>query len=108
MREYVAAGAVPERILGYNQPHNMYLFALATNGLLGLAALLFLFSRVLFLSLPFRDIQPGQMQFRFLAAAVAVHYLVAGMTDSLFNIFLLRYTFAFLMGVCVRRTIKTA
>ena len=106
MREYVAAGTVPERILGFNQPHNMYLFALATNGLLGLVALLFLFSRVLFLSLPLTDAQPGQKQFRFLAAAVAVHYLVAGFTDSLFNIFLLRYTFAFLMGICVRRTIK--
>ncbi len=108
MREYVAAGTVPERILGFNQPHNMYLFALATNGLLGLAALLFLFSRVLVLSLPLREAQPGQKQFRFLAAAVAVHYLVAGLTDSLFNIFLLRYTFAFIMGICVRESVKSA
>ena len=108
MREYVAAGTVPERILGFNQPHNMYLFALATNGLLGLAALLFLFSRVLALSLPLREAQPGQKQFRFLAVAVAVHYLVAGLTDSLFNIFLLRYTFAFIMGTCVRESVKSA
>ena len=108
MREYVAAGTVPERILGFNQPHNMYLFALATNGLLGLAALLFLFSRVLVLSLPLREAQPGQKQFRFLAVAVAVHYLVAGLTDSLFNIFLLRYTFAFIMGTCVRESVKSA
>ena len=108
MREYVAAGTVPERILGFNQPHNMYLFALATNGLLGLAALLFLFSRVLALSLPLREAQPGQKQFRFLAVAVAVHYLVAGLTDSLFNIFLLRYTFAFIMGICVRESVKSA
>jgi O-antigen ligase len=108
MREYVAAGAVPERILEFNQPHNMYLFALATNGLLGLAALLFLFSRVLVLSLPLREAQPGQKQFRFLAAAVAVHYLVAGLTDSLFNIFLLRYTFAFIMGICVREGVKSS
>ena len=108
MREYVAAGTVPERILGFNQPHNMYLFALATNGLLGLAALLFLFSRVLALSLPLREAQPGQKQFRFLAVAVAVHYLVAGLTDSLFNIFLLRYTFAFILGTCVRESVKSA
>ena len=108
MREYVAAGTVPERILGFNQPHNMYLFALATNGLLGLAALLFLFSRVLALSLPLREAQPGQKRFRFLAVAVAVHYLVAGLTDSLFNIFLLRYTFAFIMGICVRESVKSA
>jgi O-antigen ligase len=108
MREYVAAGTVPARILEFNQPHNMYLFALATNGLLGLAALLFLFSRVLVLSLPLREAPSGQKQFRFLAAAVAVHYLVAGLTDSLFNIFLLRYTFAFIMGICVRESIKSA
>jgi O-antigen ligase len=107
MREYVAAGTVPERILGYNQPHNMYLFALATNGVLGLAALLFLFLHIFKHVLPFRAVDPAHRQLSFLASAVAVHYLVAGLTDSLFNIFLLRYTFAFIMGLCVRESVKS-
>jgi O-antigen ligase len=108
MKAFVAEGTVPERILGYNQPHNMYLFALATNGVLGLAALLLLFLRIFKHVLPFRAVDPAHRQLSFLASAVAVHYLVAGMTDSLFNIFILRYTFAFLMGVCVRRSMQTA
>ncbi len=102
MRLYVASGTVPARILDYNQPHNMYLFSLATNGILGLGALLFIFYRIFEFTRPFRDIPPGQKQLSFLATAVAVHYLVAGMTDSLFNIFILRFSFAFVMGICIR------
>jgi O-antigen ligase len=107
MHEYVAAGTVPEWILGYNQPHNMYLFALATNGILGLAALLYLFIRIFAHVLPVGETPTKQRQMSFLAAAIAIHYLVAGMTESLFNIFILRYAFAFLMGICVRRSIQT-
>ena len=47
MTAYVSAGKFPEVLLDYNQPHNIYFFALATNGLLGLAALLYLFYRIL-------------------------------------------------------------
>lgn len=101
MRGYVSAGSVPARILEYNQPHNMYLFSLATNGILGFAALLFLFTRVFQLTCPLRNAPPEQKQAFFLATAVGVHYMVAGLTDSLFNIFLLRYSFAFIMGICL-------
>jgi len=103
MRLYVASGTVPARILGYNQPHNMYLFALATNGILGLAALLYLLYSIFSSALSSGKASPGQERLSFLATAVAVHYLVAGMTDSLFNIFILRFSFAFIMGVCIRR-----
>jgi len=106
MERYVGSGAYPASLLQFNQPHNMYLFSLATNGLLGLAALLYLFIRIFSQALPIGEALTKQQQLSFLAAAIAVHYLVAGLTDSLFNIFILRYTFAFLMGICVRRTIK--
>jgi len=66
----------------------MYLFALATNGLHRPCSVAFSLLTGLVLSLPLREAQPGQKQFPFLAVAVAVHYLVAGLTDSLFNIFL--------------------
>jgi O-antigen ligase len=108
MERYVGSGAYPASLLQFNQPHNMYLFSLATNGLLGLAALLYLFIRIFSRALPVGEAPTEQQQMSFLASAVAVHYLVAGMTDSLFNIFILRYTFAFLMGVCVRRAIKSS
>ena len=102
IKSYVTAGLLPTRMLEYNQPHNMYLFALATNGILGLGALLFIFYRIFVFTRPFSGISQGQQQLYFLATAVAVHYLVAGMTDSLFNIFILRFSFAFIMGICVR------
>jgi O-antigen ligase len=108
MERYIGSGAYPTSLLQFNQPHNMYLFSLATNGLLGLAALLYLFIRIFSQALPVEEAPTKQQQMSFLAAAIAVHYLVAGMTDSLFNIFILRYTFAFLMGICVRRTAKSA
>ena len=105
MQRYIASGAYPASLLQYNQPHNMYLFALATNGLLGLTALLYLFFRIL--SASWQDAGPSLAHKRlaFLATAVAIHYLVAGMTDSLFNIFILRFTFAFIMGVCIRAAV---
>jgi O-antigen ligase len=102
MHRYIEAGAYPTSLLQFNQPHNMYLFALATNGLFGLGALLFIFYRIIVLTRSFRNIPPGQQQLFFLATAVAIHYLVAGMTDSLFNIFILRSSFAFVMGICIR------
>ena len=102
IRAYVSAGQLPTRMLEYNQPHNLYLFALATNGLLGLGALLFIFYRIFALTPNGKDISPAQKQLFFLATAVAIHYLVAGMTDSLFNIFILRFSFAFIIGICIR------
>jgi O-antigen ligase len=102
IRSYVSAGLLPTRMLDYNQPHNMYLFSLATNGILGLGALLFIFFRIFVVTRPFTGITPGQRQLFFLATAVAIHYLVAGMTDSLFNIYILRFSFAFIMGICIR------
>jgi len=105
MTSYVAAGQFPEFLLQFNQPHNMYLFALATNGVLGLASLLYLFYRILLFTLPVIRRGQGERLFAFLAAATAVHYLIAGFTDSFFNIQILRYTFVFIMGVCIRNSI---
>jgi O-antigen ligase len=102
MNGYIASGQLPTFMAMFNQPHNIYLFALATNGLPGLAALLFMF----FVSLrsSMRGIGEGNEErlFAFLALATIVHYMFAGLTESMFNIQILRYTFAFIIGVCVR------
>ena len=103
MEAYVKTGQFPESLLAFNQPHNMYLFALATNGIPGLAALLFLYYESLKFALP--GLKAGgerERLFAFLAAAATVHFMIAGLTDSFFNIQILRYTFVFIMGVCVR------
>jgi len=106
LREYIRTGVYPTFLLEYNQPHNMYLFALATNGLIGLAALVFLFYKVLSGS---GRMLKGRGEFRFygfLALAVTVHFMVAGMTDSLFNIQILRYAYAFIIGICMRQSLQ--
>jgi O-antigen ligase len=108
MISYIKSGQMPEFLLEFNQPHNMYLFTLATNGLLGLAALLYIFYRALRFALPIMKGNEGERLFAFVAAATAVHFMIAGLTDSFFNIQILRYAFAFVMGVCVRSSVSTA
>jgi O-antigen ligase len=100
----VQTGELPQLLLQYNQPHNMYLFTLATNGLVGLGAMLYLFWSVFrtVLAVPVRT---GTIQlFGFLAFAATIHFMIAGLFDSLFNIFVLRYTFAFIIAMTVRNT----
>ncbi len=108
MGRYMASGEFPPYLAEFNQPHNMYLFALATNGLLGLAALLYLFYRSLSFALPLMRSDGKEKLFAFLALATTVHFMIAGLTDSFFNIQILRYTFAFVMGVCVRNSLTSA
>ena len=103
MASYIKAGQFPEFLLDFNQPHNMYLFALATNGLLGLGPLLYLFYRTLGFAIPRLTGDERERLFAFLAAATALHFMIAGFTDSFFNIQILRYGFAFILGVCVRK-----
>jgi O-antigen ligase len=113
MAAYVNAGQFPHFLLDFNQPHNMYLFALATNGLPGLIALLYVFYRILKLAIPVMQSSEesgdriNKRLFAFLATATAVHFLIAGLTDSFFSIEILRYSFVFIMGLCVRQSITT-
>jgi O-antigen ligase len=102
------ARLIPKFLLEFNQPHNIYLFSLATNGIVGLAALLFVFYRSLRSAVPaLRNGGDGKV-FAFLALAATVHFMVAGFMDSFFNIQVLRYSFAFIMGVCVRTPLSGA
>jgi len=102
LESYVRAGSFPVRLLKYNQPHNLFLFTLATTGLAGFLALLYLFSRIFRHALPERAVPGIRQQYAFVALATAVHFLIAGLFDSFFNIFVLRYAFAVMMAVTVR------
>jgi len=102
MRKQMRSRVVPRFLLGFNQPHNIYLFSMATNGIAGLAALLYVFYRSLRFATPIiRSDGEGKL-FAFLAMTTAVHFMVAGLFDSFFNIQVLRFSFAFIMGVCIR------
>ncbi|MHB8834152.1 MAG: O-antigen ligase family protein [Candidatus Methylomirabilia bacterium] len=96
---------VPKLLLHFNQPHNMYLFSMATNGSAGLAALLFIFYRSLRFAVPTVRSGNGEKLFAFLAMATVVHFMIAGFMDSFFNIQILRYAFAFVLGVCIRSSV---
>ena len=104
MRKQLRTRVVPRFLLGFNQPHNMYLFAMATNGVAGLTALLYIFYRCLRPAAPVVRAGGAGRFFAFLAMATAVHFMVAGFLDSFFNIQVLRYCFAFIMGVCIRNS----
>jgi O-antigen ligase len=97
---FVASGQYPDILGKYNQPHNMYLFALATNGIIGLSALLFIFYRTLRYT---QKLFHNQEKFYgFLALTVSVHFMIAGLTESLLNIHVLISSFALLMGISLR------
>ena len=96
------ARLIPLFLLEFNQPHSIYFFSLATNGIVGLAALLFVFYRSLRAAVPVLRSDGGGKLLASLAIATAIHFMIAGFMDALFNIQALRYAFAFIMGVCVR------
>jgi O-antigen ligase len=105
---YVNTGVFPGSVLEWNQPHNMYLFALATNGVAGLSALLFIFySGLTYSGGLLKGGNERERMFGALATATIIHFMIAGLTDSLFNIQILRYTFSFVLGVCVRNSLTT-
>ena len=106
MTGYIQAGELPQYFSLFNQPHNMYLFSLATNGLLGLGALLYLFGRVLSFSYRLVRIEGRERLYGCLGFAVMVHYLVGGFTDSFLNIQMLRYTFAFIIALAIRSSLR--
>ncbi len=108
MVAYVEAGLASKALLEFNQPHNLYLFTMATNGLLGLAALLYLFYRALQFEKPFLEGSEKERLLAFVAVAATIHFMIAGLTDSFFNIQILRYAFAFILGISVRSPSRTA
>ncbi len=106
MSEYVRSGRFPGLILPYNQPHDMYFFALATNGILGLSALLYIFLKALKFSKKLAVSDDARKLFGFVALSTAVQFVIAGLTDSVMNIHVLTVLFAFMMGVCERKSLS--
>lgn len=83
-------------ILEYNQPHSIYLYSLALHGVLGLGALCALFLVAFRESI--KRAREGDLLALF-AFMVLVHYLVAGLTETLFKIHVLVVAFGFNLGV---------
>jgi O-antigen ligase len=102
LAELVGSGALPPFVSHFNQPHNMYLFILATNGLIGFFALLFIFYRIFRYAAGLIRLHQKARLFGFLSMAATVHFMTAGLTESVLNVHVLLCTFAFISGLCVR------
>lgn len=100
---FVASGEYPAIIGKYNQPHNMYLWSLATNGVLGISALLFLFYKILRHTAGLAKQARDNRGFLLLAVSLTVHFMTAGLTESVLNIHVLICSFAFISGICIRQ-----
>lgn len=83
-------------ILEYNQPHSIYFYSLALHGVLGIVALSVLFFMALKESI--RKAKRGDLLALF-SYMVLVHYLIAGLTETLFKIHVLVVVFGFVLGV---------
>lgn len=91
-----------QEILEYNQPHNIYLYSLALHGVLGIVALSVLFLVALKESV--RKAKRGDLLALF-SSMVLVHYLIAGLTETLFKIHVLVVVFGFALGVSLMRIV---
>jgi O-antigen ligase len=107
MAKYFQPGVFPAEVLEYSHPHNMYLNALATNGLPGLAALVFLLMRAFRVALPLASSVGEHRVLGTAALLTTAHLAVAGLTESVFNVHALLVAFAFVMGVCERTSCVT-
>lgn len=103
LQRYIKSGEAPAFIGGYNQPHNMFLFLLARNGLVGLSAYLLVFYKAFRLSIPMLG---TNRLFGFLIFAVLTHFLLASLTDST-TPQAMTYSFALMLGICLRSGSKS-
>ena len=84
----------------YNQPHSIYFYFLALYGLIGIGVLFFLFFMWFKESLKRAKDFGVSKAFGILASAVGLHYLLAGLTETLFKIHILVFFFGVMAGVC--------
>jgi len=96
----IASGETPLFVGEYNQPHNMYLFLLAVNGIPGLFAYLFIYYAGFNISL--RLLGGNKSFFGLTGFAVLFHYLFAGVFD-LTNTQMMSYALALVMGSCLSK-----
>ncbi len=87
----------------YNQPHSIYFYFLALYGLIGIGVLFFLFFMWFKESLKRTKNFGVSKAFGILALAVGLHYLLAGLTETLFKIHILVFFFGVMAGVCFTR-----
>ena len=82
LEEVIEAGQVPGTLIKYGNPHNMFIEALTTRGIVGLAALCALLGYPAFLALRGR-IPSAQAPYAVLILTASIGFAVGGLTDTL-------------------------
>ena len=82
----------------FNQPHSIYFHSLAMHGILGLLALIMVFAAVLKESV--KEIKEGGARGRLgiVALAVTMHYMLAGLSETVLKIHVLVTIFGMVLG----------
>jgi len=99
-KEYTQSLKFPSFITQYNHPHNVYLFIMATLGLIGLASFFYIFFKILVYSK--RLIHSKNNFYGYIALAVTSHIMISSLTECIIYIHILLVTFAFIIGITIR------
>jgi len=102
LKDCITKGWPHSFLLHYNQPHNMFLFILATNGIIGLFSFLYIFKKIFSISILQKPIQA----YSILAIMVSTHYIIGGLSESLMNIHMFICCFSFLIGLSLHSSQK--
>jgi O-antigen ligase len=109
LEKVVRTGRVPETLLIYGNPHNMFIDALTTRGIIGLTALCVLIGYPVIHALRTRQMIARQFWF-VLVVSTTVGFAVAGLTDTLviirgvFNAYLIPIGLSFAAFAVPRRS----
>lgn len=88
----------PAILKGFNQPHNTFINALATTGIVGLAATIILVVYPLWLT---RNKYSSDSFYALLIKLTSIVFVVQGMTDSVTQMHRPFYSYLLIIGICV-------
>ncbi len=101
-KEYSQSLKFPSFITQYNHPHNVYLFIMATLGLIGLASLFYIFLKILIYSK--RLIYSENNFYGYISLAITSHIMISSLTECIIYIHMLLVTFSFIIGITIRQS----
>lgn len=82
LQEVIRTGQVPETLIAYGNPHNMFIEALTTRGIVGLIALCALLGYPLYLAIRHRR-SAAKGPYSLLLLTSTIGFAIAGLTDTL-------------------------
>ena len=100
LQEVIRLGQVPATLIAYGNPHNMFLDALSTRGILGLMALCALLAYPVYRAATVRTVQEKR-PYAMLVLFITIAFAVAGLTDTLVIIRGVFPSYLIMMGIAL-------